>query len=216
MGDDAPACRAPRYGLIVVDVLRPDGDTAALFEAALFEAVLADPVCRAILERAPELGLTEWWLTAGAVFQNVWNAVEGRLPGYGISDYDVFYFVDGDLSWEAEDRVIVAAAELFQDQRARIEVRNEARVHLWYEDKFGVPAEPFLSATDAIDAFASTTCCVGVTRDDSGLRLYAPHGLADVFAMHLRPNRRLAPQVVYDRKAEQYRQRWPSVTSDPW
>lgn len=150
------------------------------------------------------------------MFQNVWNAVEGRPPGWGIKDYDVFYFDDDDVSWEAEDRVIAAAADLFRDLGARVEVRNEARVHLWYEEKFGVPAAPFTSAADAIDAFASTTCCVGITRDTAGLHVYAPYGLADVFAMHLRPHHRLAPQDVYDSKVEQYQARWPSLTSDPW
>lgn len=108
-------------------------------EAAVVDAVLADPICRTIVDRAPQLGLTEWWLTAGAVFQNVWNAVEHRTPGYGINDYDLFYCDGSDLSWEAEDRVILAAAQLFDDVAATIEVRNEARVHLWYEEKFGMP-----------------------------------------------------------------------------
>lgn len=179
-------------------------------------AVLADPICAAVLDRLPSLGLQEWWLTAGAVFQNVWNAVEAKPPGYGIKDYDVFYYDDTDLSWEAEDAVIRAAADLLADVPAPIEVRNEARVHLWYEEKFGRPCPPFVSATDAIDAFASTTCCVGVTRDDAGLRVYAPFGLADVMAMHMRPHRRLAPQHVYDTKVSQYSARWSSLTSDPW
>lgn len=185
-------------------------------EVAMLEAVLADPVCRAILDRAPQLGLAEWWLTAGAVFQNVWNAVEGRPPGYGINDYDIFYFDDSDLSWEAEDRVISAAGDLFGDLDATVEVRNEARVHLWYEEKFGTPAEPFVSAADAIDAFASTTCSVGITRVSQGLRIYAPYGLADVFAMHLRPHRRIAPRSVYETKVRQYQARWPSLSHDPW
>lgn len=165
-------------------------------EQVVLDAVLADPVCAAILERLPALGLADWWLTAGAVFQNVWNAIDGRAPGYGIKDYDVFYFGGSDLSWAAEDAVIHAAADLFSDVAAAIELRNEARVHLWYEQKFGVPCDPFRSATDAIDAFASTTCCVGISRDESGTRVYAPHGLKDVLAMHLRPNHRLAPRHV--------------------
>lgn len=185
-------------------------------EAAVLEAVLADPVCQAILDRVPQLGLAEWWLTAGAVFQNVWNAVEGRPPGYGINDYDLFYFDDSDLSWEAEDRVISAAAGLFGDLAATIEVRNEARVHLWYEEKFGTPAESFASAADAIDAFASTTCSVGINRAPEGLQIYAPPGLADVFAMRMRPHRRLAPRSVYETKVRQYRERWPSLSHDPW
>lgn len=185
-------------------------------EEAVLEAVLADPVCRAIVDRAPQLGLTEWWLTAGAVFQNVWNAVDGRPPGYGINDYDIFYFDDADLSWEAENRVISAAGTLFADLAATVEVRNEARVHLWYEEKFGTPSDPFVSAADAIDSFASTTCSIGVTRDTTGLHVYAPYGLTDVFALHLRPHRRLAPRSVYETKVRQYQERWPSLTHDPW
>lgn len=185
-------------------------------EGAVLEAVLADPVCQTILDRAPKLDLAEWWLTAGAVFQNVWNAVEGRPPGYGINDYDIFYFDDSDLSWEAEDRVISAAADLFGELAANVEVRNEARVHLWYEKKFGTPVRPFVSAADAIDAFASTTCSIGITRDPEGFRIYAPHGLADVFAMHMRPHRRIAPRSVYETKVRQYRERWPSLSHDPW
>nr|WP_256838341.1 nucleotidyltransferase family protein [Ornithinimicrobium sp. HY1745] len=178
--------------------------------------VLADPICSAILERGPSLGLTEWWLTGGAVFQNVWNEIEGRPPGHGIRDYDIFYFDDGALSWEAEDTVIKAAQTLFADLPVMVEVRNEARVHLWYEDKFGVPAKPFTSATDAIDSFASTTCCVGMTNDSRGLSIHAPHGLEDIFGLHLRPNPRLAPRAVYESKVRDYRARWPSITSDAW
>jgi len=43
-----------------------------------------------------------------------------------------------------------------------------------------------------------------------------PHGLDDVFAMVMRPNRRLAPQWVYEDKVEQYRARWRSLTHVPW
>lgn len=108
------------------------------------------------------------------LFQTVWNHLDGRDPGAGIKDYDLFYFDESDLSYEAEDRVIRRSAALFHDIAEPIEVRNEARVHLWYEDHFGVPATPFTSSADAIDHFASTTCCFGITQHTgAGLRVYA-------------------------------------------
>lgn len=116
----------------------------------------------------------------------------------------------------AEDQAIRAAAALFSDLDASIDLRNEARVHLWYEDKFGVAAQPFTSARGAINAFASTTCCLGVTSTPSGVEVYAPHGLEDVFALHMRPNPRLALQVVYEAKVSQYQRRWPSLTATAW
>lgn len=123
------------------------------------DLVLQNPINRAVLARGHELRVADWWLTAGAVFQTVWDCLEGRDPDQGIRDYDVFYFDSGDLTWEGEDVVIQHAQELFCDIEASVEVRNEARVHLWYEAHFGVPAAPFINCRDAIDHFASTTCC---------------------------------------------------------
>lgn len=174
-----------------------------------------NPVNRQILELAPRLGVSDWWLTAGALFQTVWNVLDGRDPGAGIRDYDLFYFGD-DTSYAAEDAVIRRARQLFRDVPAEVEVRNEARVHLWYEERFGKAISPFASARDAIDSFAATACCVALTRDGQHIDLYAPFGVDDTIAMHLRPNRRLAPRSVYETKVNQYRARWPQLTADPW
>jgi uncharacterized protein len=168
-----------------------------------------------VLDRAPALGIGDWWLTAGVLFQTVWNSLTGRPPGTGIRDADFFYF-DPDTSWSAEDAVIRAGAELFADLPVPVEIRNEARVHLWYADRFGIPAPPFRDCEDAIDSFAAV-CCYGVTADASGrLRVYAPHGYDDLFAMTVRPNKRLAPRHVYEAKAARWAQQWPELTVLPW
>lgn len=179
--------------------------------------VLRNANIRVILDRTPELELRDWWLTAGAVFQTVWNVLDGREPAEGISDYDLFYFDADDLSREAEDAVIENAAELFADLDVVVEVCNEARVHLWYEGHFGVPAKAFDSSRDAIDHFASTTCCYAVTRDSAGgLDVYAPHGYDDLFDQRLRPNPVLAPRHVYERKAARWAHEWPRLSVEPW
>ncbi len=185
--------------------------------ARFLDFVQRNPINAAILDRGPALGVPDWWLTAGAVFQTVWNVLDGRDPGAGIADYDLFYYDASDLSYEAEDVVIRRAAALFGDLGVTVEVRNEARVHLWYESRFGVPGVRFTSSADAIDHFASTTCCFGVSRTSGGeLVDYAPHGYADLFAMRVRPNPRLAPQAVYEAKARRWQQEWPSLVVDLW
>jgi len=132
-------------------------------------------------------------------------------------DCDVFYFDGGDLSWEAEDRAISAGREVFGGLPAEVEIRNEARVHLWYEDKFGVPCPPYRSTEAAIDSFAATTCCLGVRLERDGRwRVYAPHGLSDVFNLVVRPNPVLAPQAVYEAKAARWREQWPELTVLDW
>ncbi|WP_438302655.1 nucleotidyltransferase family protein [Streptomyces sp. HUAS TT11] len=170
-----------------------------------------------VLERSASLALPGWYVTAGCLFQTVWNVVTDRPPTSGIKDYDVFYFDSSDLSWEAEDAVITAGAEAFAGLPAEVEIRNEARVHLWYEQKFGVACAPYPSTEAAIDCFAATTCCLGVRLEPGGRwRVYAPHGLSDVFNLVVRPNPVLAPQEVYESKSARWRRHWPELTVLDW
>lgn len=170
-----------------------------------------------VLTRAATLELPGWYVTAGCLFQTVWNVVTDRPPTSGIKDYDIFYFDGTDLSWEAEDAAIKAGQEVFAGLPAEVEIRNEARVHLWYEQKFGVPCPPHESTEAAIDSFAATTCCLGVRLDPGGgWRVYAPHGLSDVSNLVVRPNPVLAPREVYEAKAARWRDEWPELTVLPW
>ncbi|SDI82701.1 hypothetical protein SAMN05444157_0344 [Frankineae bacterium MT45] len=170
-----------------------------------------------VLSRSASLSLPGWYLTAGCVFQTVWNVVSGRDPDLGIKDYDLFYFDDRDLSWDAEDIVVKRVAALFADLPIEVEVRNEARVHLWYEQRFGVACPPHTSTESAIDSFAATTCCLGVRlAADGAWQIYAPHGLSDVFNMILRPNPVLAPADVYRTKAARWSAEWPQLVVLDW
>ncbi|MFE7466759.1 nucleotidyltransferase family protein [Streptomyces sp. NPDC057499] len=185
--------------------------------AALKSVLSRNEVLLEVLHRAAGLGLPGWYVTAGCLFQTVWNVATDRHPTSGIKDYDVFYFDSHDLSWEAEDSVIRAAGEAFAGLGAEVEVRNEARVHLWYEQKFGTACAPHTSTEAAIDSFAATTCCLGVRLEPDGRwRVYAPHGLADVFNLVVRPNPVLAPREVYETKTTRWQKQWPELTVLDW
>lgn len=170
-----------------------------------------------VLAGASAMGLPSWYLVAGCLYQTVWNVVTGKPPETGIVDYDLAYFDSSDLSWDAEDAIIEAGHQIFAGLPAPVQIRNQARVHLWYEQKFGVPCRPHESAEAAIDTFEATTACLGV-RLESGdrWRIYAPHGLADVFNLVVRPNPVLAPAHVYRDKVARWRQQWPGLTVLPW
>jgi len=196
--------------------VRQDDAVTTNDEQLFLAHIQKNPINGKILQLAPLLGVSDWWLTAGALFQTVWNVLEGQHPQAGIRDYDLFYF-DEDTSYEAESAVILRAGELFQDLGVEVEVRNEARVHLWYEEHFGVPAIPFTSTTDAINHFAAKTCCFAVTTDKAGnLTTYAPHGYEDLFARRIVPNPVLAPQDVYETKTKRWSAQWPSLKVMPW
>ena len=80
-----------------------------------------------------------------------------------------------------------------------------------------MPCPPHDSTESAIDSFAATTCCVGVRVEPGGRwRVYAPHGLSDVFDLVVRPNPVLAPKHVYQTKTARWREQWPELTVLPW
>src|ERR1700759_3453196 len=94
-------------------------------------AALRNPINKTIVDELFALALPDAWLVSGCLVQTVWNVVTGRDVGYGIADYDVFYF-DPDTSWEAEDAVIRRLAKCLEKLGVAVEARNQARVHLWY------------------------------------------------------------------------------------
>ena len=155
------------------------------------------PLFLEILRRARRLGLPGWYLAAGCVAQTAWNVLSSRPPEAGIRDYDLPYFEPSDLSWEAEVGAIQAAEQTFAGLPVAGEVRNEARVHLWYEAHFGVPCPPYSSTEVATDTFPSTASCVGIwLEDDDHWCVYAPYGLSDLLSLVVRPNPILAQARV--------------------
>jgi len=181
-------------------------------EAEFIAAILRNPVNATILARLPQLKAPDAWLVSGALFQTVWNVQTHRAPSYGIKDYDIFYF-DPDTSWDAENDVIVRAGHVFADVSAAIEVRNQARVHLWYEAKFGAPYPPLARATDGIDHFLMHNAQVGIRARGETYDLYAPHGFEDVARMIVRPNRTANFRADrYREKAERWKSQWPEIT----
>ena len=75
-----------------------------------FESIIrADADLMHLLERLRSLGLPQWRLVAGCLYQTVWNVLTDRPRGTGIKDYDLIYYRD-DASWEAEDAVIRSVA----------------------------------------------------------------------------------------------------------
>lgn len=177
--------------------------------ALLLEAVRRNPVNRALLERLPGLALPDAWLVAGCLVQSLWNRHAGRHPGHGIRDYDIFYCDTDDLSWEAEDRHIRRVADAVADLPARIELRNQARVHLWYGARFGPGYPPLRSSRQGIDLFLIDCTRVALQPGPEGVAFYAPCDWDDLFAGVLRPNPLNHRPELFAAKAESYRARWP-------
>jgi hypothetical protein len=179
----------------------------------LVAIVRASPRLMRVMTTLCDLGLPDWRIGSGAVFQTVWNALTGRDPDYGIRDYDALYY-DPDTSWDAEDAHIRRVAAAFPpDLAAKVEVRNQARVHLWFEQKFGTPYGPVASTDEALARFLTPANALGVRLERDGrIDVAAPFGLADCFAMRLRPNpTRWFNAANYAMIIKGLKARWPEV-----
>ena len=183
--------------------------------ARFLDIILRNPINRAILERLPSLGLPDAWLVSGCLFQSVWNHVTDRPIQYGIRDYDIFYFDDADLSFEAEDAVIKRCERAFSDLGAVIEIKNQARVHLWYEERFGLHYAPLGSSREGIDRFLLFTSMVGVQPRENGTpAVYAPSGLDLIFDMVVVSNDRTPhfSEARFQEKLMRWQSCWPELT----
>ena len=180
-------------------------------EARLKAILRGAPGLMHVLAGARDLALPDWLVFSGAVYQPVWNHLIGHPAEYGVKDYDLAYF-DPDTSWEAEDAVIRRVAAAFDPPlRQMVEVRNQARVHLWFEDHFGEPYPPLSDTAEAVARFTAPAFAVGVRLEaDDTLAIVAPFGLEDLFAMRLRPNP-LRPSSGLARTIANARARWPEI-----
>jgi hypothetical protein len=166
-----------------------------------------------VMRTARDLALPDWMIFSGAIYQPVWNHLTGRDPSYGIKDYDLAYFDASDISYEAEDVVIRRVAAAFEPPfNDLVEVRNQARVHVWFEGKYGEAYPPLTHSAEAIARFTSPAFSVGVRLEaDDTFTVVAPFGLEDLFAMRIRHNPvRRTPGLV--RTAQNARGRWPELT----
>jgi uncharacterized protein len=173
---------------------------------------LRNPVNQTIADELFRLALPDAWIVSGCLVQTAWNVLTKRAVDYGIADYDIFYF-DPDTSWQAEDAVIRQLQGRLANLGVRIEVRNQARVHLWYPQKHGLPYPALHSSTQGIDRFLTRNTKVGIRRTQVGHDVYAPNGFDDIAELIVRPNP--GPNFSaanYEAKAARWKMLWPELT----
>lgn len=199
------------------DHLRFSGADVETQRDALEAIIRAQPVLMDVLEGLRALALPDHLLVAGAIYNEVWNDLTGRPALTGVNDIDVFYFDASDTGWDAEDRVIKALDQRFAGLPVPVQVRNQARVHLWFEQKFGSPFSPLTSSAEMLGRYASKTHAVGARLgDDGSLHIVAPFGLDDLFSFRMVPNPVLDNRVSHTVKGARAKAIWPELTVVPW
>lgn len=182
----------------------------------LTRIIQLNPLLNSIFHKAHELGIDHYYIGAGCVTQSVWNHLFELPLHHGIHDIDFVYF-DSDLSYDKECEMINSVRELYNDIPFFVDVKNQARVHLWYEQHFGYPITPYASLEEAINTWPTTATAVGVRRHvDGAWRVYAPFGLNDLFGFTVRANKVQVTKEIYEKKAERWISNWPELNVIPW
>jgi hypothetical protein len=198
--------------MTIADHLDHDLEKVKELERILF----ASPILEPIFRQWSGISLPDCWLAAGAVAQTVWNAAFGFTPDHGLSDVDLVYFDAADLSEVGEARHAERLQILFAGLPVRLDVKNEARVHLWYEGKFGYAISPYTSTAHAITTFPTTATAIGAQPTSQGLSISAPFGLSDLFGLIVRPNKTQITRSIYEAKLARWRSIWPKLTFIDW
>lgn len=160
------------------------------------------------------------WVGAGAVRDLAWDTWfcgdPARDPadfdGSAVKDVDVVFFAARDTERSLERDVRDALASRRPD--VVWDVKNQATVHLWYQDRFGTAVEPLVSIADAVGTWPETATAVAVAlRRDGFIDVVAPLGLDDLVAgIHRRNPRRVSLDEYQARmRRKQPALRWPGV-----
>lgn len=181
------------------------------------EEVIRSSALNDLLKVLRDAQLPDAWLASGAIYQSVWNALTGRDPSHGIKDYDLIYYDEADLSYEAEDRVITQLTTACAPLGLPVEIRNQARVHLWFSQHFNIDYPKLGCSLESLLYYASKTHAVAARlHEDDRLQIEAPFGLEALFQMQMLPNPVLPNRETFLRKGQRLAENWPELQVLPW
>jgi uncharacterized protein len=154
----------------------------------------------------------DWLIGSGVIRDRVWDHLHGFARPVPSKDVDLAFFDPSSLDSDRERSVQREVAALEPD--ICWEVTNQAAVHLWHPEVFGVEVEPLTSSADGVGTWPETATAVGIRlRADDRIEAIAPCGLEDLFGLICRRNPRRVTVEQYRRRVENKRiaRRWPRV-----
>ncbi|OUJ16831.1 hypothetical protein HK28_09860 [Acetobacter sp. DsW_063] len=178
--------------------------------------IFMSPPLRKVLDAWSVIDLKNCWLVAGCLAQTVWNEKFGFPLEHGVLDLDLVYFDSTDISADSEQQNSERVRSVLSDIPLWVDVKNEARVHVWYKEKFGYSIAPYRSVTDAIDTFPTTATAAGIRPGEDDIEVYAPFGLTDMFDGIVRANKRQITAQIYEAKVSRWLSHWPNLQIVPW
>lgn len=148
-----------------------------------------------------------YYLAAGCINQTIFNYYHNYDLDYGIGDYDIVYY-DEDTSYEKEDIIIKDLKERLKHLDLKFDIKNEKRVHIWYNEKYKTNRKEYESVEDAISKWGTTITYLGVRMENNKLIVCAPYGLNDLFNLIIRPVKIDFIKEDYEKKVTKWTSKW--------
>lgn len=172
-----------------------------------------------ILRYVEKLQLPNFYISAGSIFQTVWNYYDKKPLNYGIKDIDVIYFNKNDLSVNTDLMYYKKIQEYSDKQKYNyeIDVSNEARMHIMKKERYNIVSKPYTSSEDAMDKWIATVHSIGITKCNDEIKIYAPYGFSDIFSRTIRPiKHKDNSKELYDKKVNSWKERFDNLNIVEW
>ncbi len=183
----------------------------------LEKIIMSNKTLEEVISKAHLSGIENYYIGAGCIAQTVWNYMSGNPLEYGIKDIDFAFFDDKNIDYKYENSVVLKMKELFSNLQVDIDVKNQARVHIWYENHFSYKIQPYTSLEAALNTWPTTATAIGVRREHNGeLKVYAPFGLNDLFGKIVRANKVQINREIYEVKVSRWLSTWLDLLVIPW
>lgn len=181
----------------------------------LSELLQASPQHGQLARWLSSQGPPEAWLAAGCINQLVWNHLSGQPATAHFKDWDIVYF-DPDLRASTEARWRARLQAAFP--ALTLDVKNQARVHLWYAERFGAAqaVQPLKSMAEALQTWPTTATATAARWHQNHWEILAPFGLEDLFMARVRPNPVRVSAAVYAAKTARWQACWPMLEILPF
>ena len=159
------------------------------YQEEFLAAALRNPVNEIIADELFRLALPDAWIVSGCLVQTVWNVLTDARRRLRHRRLRCLLFRSRHLMAGRGRRDPAIAGPARNDLGVTIEVRNQARVHLWYPQKHGLP----YPALRSFDRRHRPLPDQEIPRSESAARsdghdVYAPNGFDDIAGLIVRPN----------------------------
>ena len=172
-----------------------------------------------VLKYISKLNLPNFYIASGSVFQTIWNYYDKLPLNNNIKDIDIVYYNNNDLSVDTDIKYYELITKYCKDKgyKYKIDVSNEARMHIWKKKNYNIDALPYINCEDAIKSWTATVSSIGITIKNNKLKIYAPYGLSDIFSKTIRPiKHKYNTKEIYYQKVKSWSNRFNNLTIIDW